>query len=86
MELLRRRRRRDQGRQRQLSTALAQASPLQPFWDWVEKRLAYQGGFALINGSPGVGKIVALRLLADRLSRQPGTAGRGALLPLDEPQ
>jgi type II secretory pathway predicted ATPase ExeA len=35
----------------------------------IENALAPEGGFALITGEPGTGKSVALRLLADRLSR-----------------
>ena len=34
-----------------------------------EHGLAHEGGFGLISGEPGTGKSVALRLLADRLSR-----------------
>ncbi len=35
----------------------------------VERYLVRQGGFALIGGAPGIGKSVALRLLANRLQR-----------------
>ena len=35
----------------------------------VERHLVRQGGFALIGGPPGIGKSVALRLLAERLER-----------------
>jgi len=37
----------------------------------IESSLVREGGFALISGDPGSGKSVALRLLADRLSRLP---------------
>ncbi len=37
----------------------------------VEHAQVREGGFALIHGDPGTGKSVALRLLADRLSRLP---------------
>ena len=35
----------------------------------IEHHLVRQGGFALIGGPPGIGKSVALRLLAERLER-----------------
>lgn len=35
----------------------------------IENALVREGGFAMIHGDPGTGKSVALRLLADRLSR-----------------
>lgn len=35
----------------------------------VERHLVRQGGFALVGGPPGIGKSVALRLLAERLER-----------------
>jgi general secretion pathway protein A len=35
----------------------------------IEHSLAREGGFALINGEPGTGKSVVLRLLADRLGK-----------------
>ena len=38
----------------------------------IEAHLVSQGGFALIAGEPGTGKSVALRLLAQRLSRTDG--------------
>lgn len=37
----------------------------------IEHAQVREGGFALIHGDPGTGKSVALRLLADRLSRLP---------------
>ena len=38
----------------------------------IEHHLVRQGGFALIAGEPGIGKSVALRLLAHRLERTDG--------------
>ena len=38
----------------------------------IEHHLVRQGGFALIAGEPGIGKSVALRLLAHRLERTEG--------------
>lgn len=35
----------------------------------VEQSLLREGGFALVSGDPGTGKSVALRILADRLTR-----------------
>lgn len=35
----------------------------------IEHALVREGGFALITGDPGTGKSVALRLIAERLSR-----------------
>ncbi len=37
----------------------------------IEQAQIREGGFAMIHGDPGTGKSVALRLLADRLSRLP---------------
>ena len=37
----------------------------------IEHALIREGGFALIQGDPGTGKSVILRLLAERLSRLP---------------
>lgn len=37
----------------------------------IETSLVREGGFALVSGDPGTGKSVALRLLAERLSRLP---------------
>ena len=37
----------------------------------IEQALIREGGFAMIHGDPGTGKSVALRLLAQRLSRLP---------------
>ena len=37
----------------------------------IEQALIREGGFALLHGDPGTGKSVALRLLAQRLSRLP---------------
>jgi type II secretory pathway predicted ATPase ExeA len=38
---------------------------------WRVEQLVRDGGFALVTGDPGTGKSVALRILADRLSRLP---------------
>jgi len=40
------------------------------FWK-IQQALLREGGFALIVGEPGTGKSVALRLLAQRLAREP---------------
>ncbi|MBL8472154.1 MAG: ATP-binding protein [Rhodocyclaceae bacterium] len=40
----------------------------------IEQALVAEGGFALIHGEPGTGKSVALRLLAQRLTRLPDVA------------
>lgn len=37
---------------------------------WRVENLVNEGGFALVTGQPGVGKSVALRVLADRLANQ----------------
>jgi type II secretory pathway predicted ATPase ExeA len=49
--------------------ALCSGPKLDQFFWRVEHGLVREGGFALITGDPGSGKSVALRLLADRLSR-----------------
>ena len=36
---------------------------------WRVQQLVGEGGFALVTGAPGAGKSVALRVLAERLSR-----------------
>ena len=47
-----------------------QVTPQVDTFCWrIEQSLVREGGFALITGDPGTGKSVALRLLADRLSR-----------------
>jgi len=38
---------------------------------WRVQRLAREGGFALLSGDTGSGKSVALRILVDRLEREP---------------
>lgn len=38
----------------------------------IEQAHLREGGFALITGEPGMGKSVAMRLLADRLGKTPG--------------
>lgn len=59
--------------------ALHQTTKIQSFCHRVES-LVIDGGFALITGEPGIGKSVALRLLADRLAAlrdlQVGTISR----------
>ncbi len=47
--------------------ALRVTPPLDHF-GWRVEHLAREGGFALITGEPGLGKSVALRLLAERLA------------------
>ena len=37
----------------------------------IEQALIREGGFAMIHGDPGTGKSVALRVLAQRLTRLP---------------
>ena len=49
--------------------ALFVAPKVDLFCSRVEQSLVREGGFALITGDPGAGKSVALRLLAERLSR-----------------
>jgi type II secretory pathway predicted ATPase ExeA len=43
-------------------------TPKLEHFGWRVEHLAREGGFALITGDPGLGKSVALRLLAERLS------------------
>lgn len=38
---------------------------------WRVEQLVSDGGFALVTGQPGLGKSIALRILADRLNAQP---------------
>jgi type II secretory pathway predicted ATPase ExeA len=45
--------------------------PLDSFFWKVQEGLLREGGFALIVGEPGTGKSVTLRLLAERLAREP---------------
>lgn len=47
----------------------------------IEHYLVREGGFALITGDPGLGKSVALRLLAERLSRLPDINARALTRP-----
>lgn len=51
--------------------ALRVAAPLESFFWKILQSLVREGGFALITGDPGTGKSVALRLLAQRLGREP---------------
>ena len=43
-------------------------TPRLDHFGWRVEHLAREGGFALITGEPGLGKSVALRLLAERLA------------------
>jgi type II secretory pathway predicted ATPase ExeA len=49
--------------------ALCTTAKLESFCWRIENSLLREGGFAAITGDPGTGKSVALRLLANRLSR-----------------
>jgi type II secretory pathway predicted ATPase ExeA len=49
--------------------ALLTTTKIEHFLWRIEHSLVAEGGFALISGEPGTGKSVALRLLAERLSR-----------------
>jgi type II secretory pathway predicted ATPase ExeA len=51
--------------------ALRVTAPLESFFWKILQSLVREGGFALITGDPGTGKSVALRLLAQRLAREP---------------
>jgi type II secretory pathway predicted ATPase ExeA len=51
--------------------ALHVAARLESFCWRIEHGLVREGGFAMIHGEPGSGKSVALRVLAQRLSRLP---------------
>lgn len=46
-------------------------TPLVEHFCWQCEHLAQDGGFALIEGEPGTGKSVALRMVANHLSDQP---------------
>ena len=55
-----------------LPIAAVSVSPKVEDFCWrIEHVLVREGGFALIQGDPGTGKSVILRLLAERLSRLP---------------
>jgi type II secretory pathway predicted ATPase ExeA len=55
----------------ELPTEAVRLTPsVESFLFKIENTLAREGGFGLIVGDPGAGKSVALRLLAERLSRQ----------------
>ena len=43
---------------------------------WRVENLLSDGGFALVTGQPGLGKSVALRILAERLGAQQNGPGR----------
>jgi len=49
--------------------ALSRTAQVEEFSWRVEHSLAPEGGFAMISGEPGMGKSVALRLLAEQLGR-----------------
>jgi len=51
--------------------ALSLTPPLESFFWKVQQTLLREGGFALIAGEPGTGKSVTLRLLSERLSKEP---------------
>ena len=51
--------------------ALSITPSLDSFFWKVQQALVREGGFALISGEPGTGKSVTLRLLAERLSKEP---------------
>ena len=51
--------------------ALYRCSAINNFCWRVDHVLLREGGFAMINGEPGTGKSVALRLLAEHLKQQP---------------
>ena len=56
----------------ELPTEAIYVSPRVENFCWrIEQALIREGGFAMIHGDPGSGKSVALRLLAQRLSRLP---------------
>src|SRR5664279_1441366 len=56
----------------ELPTEAVYVSPRVENFCWrIEQALIREGGFALMHGDPGSGKSVALRLLAQRLSRLP---------------
>jgi type II secretory pathway predicted ATPase ExeA len=54
--------------------ALLVTPRLESFAFRIEQSLLREGGFALVTGDPGTGKSVALRLLAERLTRVPEVA------------
>ena len=49
--------------------ALRLTRPAEDFLWRIEHNLVREGGFALIQGDPGTGKSVVMRLLAERLER-----------------
>ena len=49
-------------------TEALRVTPQLDHFGWRVEHLAREGGFALITGEPGLGKSVALRLLAERLA------------------
>ena len=50
--------------------ALRLTRPAEDFLWRIEHNLVREGGFALIQGDPGTGKSVVMRLLAERLERK----------------
>jgi len=55
-------------------------TPRLEHFGWRVEHLAREGGFALITGEPGLGKSVALRLLAERLAAHARRSVRCAAL------
>jgi general secretion pathway protein A len=53
------------------SEALRLTRPTEDFLWRIEHQHVREGGFALVHGDPGTGKSVVLRLLYERLERQP---------------
>ncbi len=52
--------------------ALFSTPKIESFLFRIEQAHLREGGFALITGDPGMGKSVAMRLLAERLAKAPG--------------
>lgn len=54
--------------------ALFSTPKIESFIFRIEQAHLREGGFALVTGDPGMGKSVAMRLLAERLAKVPGVA------------
>jgi type II secretory pathway predicted ATPase ExeA len=52
--------------------ALLSTPKIESFLFRIEQAHLREGGFALVTGDPGMGKSVAMRLLAERLAKAPG--------------